>query len=230
MTEHRTKITTFYPRRGRVSGRHEDALARLLPLYGVKIPGPSVDLPALFGRQAPVVLEIGSGMGEATVSMAQASPERDFLAVEVFPPGLGNLLAVVEEAGLTNVRVACGDALELVRGMLAPESVDAIHIFFPDPWPKLRHHKRRLIQRVNVTLLASRLKPGGTLHCATDWAHYAEQMLEVLGADPALEGGVVHRPPHRPVTKFEKRALLAGRPITDLIFCKAGARRDIGAR
>ncbi|GIH06396.1 tRNA (guanine-N(7)-)-methyltransferase [Rhizocola hellebori] len=220
MTEHHTKITTFYPRRGRVSGRHEDALARLLPRYGVTIPGPPLDLPALFGRAAPVVLEIGSGMGDATVAMAQASPERDFLAVEVFPPGLGNLLAVVEEAGLSNVRVASGDALELVRHMLAPESVDAIHVFFPDPWPKLRHHKRRLIQRVNVTLLASRLKPGGTLHCATDWAHYAEQMLEVLGADPALQGGIVDRPRARPVTKFEQRALAAGRSVIDLIFVK----------
>jgi tRNA (guanine-N7-)-methyltransferase len=220
VTEHHTKITTFYPRRGRVSGRHEDALARLLPLYGVKIPGPPLDLPALFGRAAPVVLEIGSGMGDATVAMAQAAPDRDFLAVEVFPPGLGNLLAVVEEAGLANVRVASGDALELVRDMLLPESVDAIHVFFPDPWPKLRHHKRRLIQRVNVALLASRLRPGGTLHCATDWAHYAEQMLEVLGADPALEGGMVTRPPERPVTKFEQRALAAGRSVTDLIFVK----------
>jgi tRNA (guanine-N7-)-methyltransferase len=220
VTERHTKINTFYPRRGRVSGRHEDAIARLLPLYGVKIPGPPLDVPALFGREAAVVLEIGSGMGDATVAMAQASPERGFLAVEVFPPGLGNLLAVVEEAGLTNVRVACGDALELVRDMLAPESIDAIHIFFPDPWPKLRHHKRRLIQRVNVTLLTSRLRPGGTLHCATDWAHYADQMLEILGADPALQGGVVKRPPARPVTKFEQRALAAGRSVTDLIFVK----------
>jgi tRNA (guanine-N7-)-methyltransferase len=220
VTEHHTKITTFYPRRGRVSGRHEDALARLFPLYGVKIPGPPLDLPTLFGRDAPVVLEIGSGMGDATVAMAQAAPDRGFLAVEVFPPGLGNLLAVVEEAGLSNVRVASGDALELVRDMLAPESVDAIHIFFPDPWPKLRHHKRRLIQRVNVALLAGCLKPGGTLHCATDWAHYAEQMLEVLGADPDLRGGVVTRPAQRPVTKFEQRALAAGRSVTDLIFVK----------
>lgn len=221
MTEHHTKITTFYPRRGRVSGRHEDALTRLLPLYGVDIPGPVLDLPALFGRVAPVVLEIGSGMGDATVTMASADAGRDYLAVEVFPPGLGNLLAVVEESGLANVRVAAGDALELARNMLAPGSLDAIHIFFPDPWPKLRHHKRRLIQRINVPLLVSRLRPGGTLHCATDWPHYAEQMFEVLSADPTLAGGIVERPAHRPITKFEQRALSAGRPITDLIFTRA---------
>src|SRR5512139_482292 len=215
---HHTKVTTFYPRRGRVSGRHSDALTRLLPLYGVPIPGPPVDFAHLFGRAAPVVLEIGSGMGEATVTMAAADPDRDYLAVEVFPPGLGNLLAMVDEAGLTNVRVASGDALVLVETMLEPGSLDAIHVFFPDPWPKARHHKRRLIQRVNVTRLVSRLRPGGTLHCATDWPHYAQQMIEVLGADPALAGGPVERPAHRPITKFERRALEAGRPVLDLIY------------
>lgn len=217
---HHTKVTSFYPRRGRVSGRHEDALTRLWPELGVTIPGPPLDPQALFGRVAPLVLEIGSGMGDATVTMAQADPDRDYLAVEVFPPGLGNLLAVVEESGLTNVRVASGDALELARNMLAPGSLDAIHIFFPDPWPKLKHHKRRLIQRVNVTLLASRLRPGGRVHLATDWVHYAEQMGEVLDADPTLTGGVIERPAHRPITKFERRALHAGRPITDLLYTR----------
>lgn len=217
---HHTKVTTFYPRRGRVSGRHEDALSRLFPRYGVEIPGPPLDLPSLFGRTAPVVLEIGSGMGDATVTMAAADPDRDYLAAEVFPPGLGNLLAVVEESGLTNVRVARGDALVLVNTMLAPESLDAIHVFFPDPWPKVRHHKRRLIQRVNVAQLVRGLRPGGTLHCSTDWVHYAQQMWEVLEADPALRGGVVPRPPHRPITKFEQRGLEAGRPVTDLIYVK----------
>ncbi len=220
MAVHQTKITTFYPRRGRVSGRHEDALERLLPRLGFRIPGPALDLTALFGRPAPVVLEIGSGMGDATVAMAAADPGRDYLAVEVFPPGLGNLLATVEEAGLGNVRVAAGDALELVRHMLPADSLDAVHIYFPDPWPKARHHKRRLIQRVNVTLLVSRLRPGGVLHLATDWAHYAEQMLEVLNADPTLSGGVIERPLSRPVTKFEARALAAGRSVTDLVYTR----------
>ncbi len=215
-----TEITTFYPRRGRVSGRHEDALDRLWPAYGVDIPGPRLDLPELFGRRAPVVLEIGSGMGDATVAMAAADPERDYLAVEVFPPGLGNLLATVEEEGLKNVRVVRGDALELLRHMLFPGSLDAIHVFFPDPWPKSRHHKRRLFQPGNVELMRSRLRPGGVLHCATDWAHYAAQMLAVLGADPELAGGAIDRPQERPLTKFEQRGLAEGRHITDFLFIR----------
>lgn len=222
---HLTRVTTFYPRRGRVSDRHEDALSRLWPEYGVDIAAPwrPLDLQSLFGRGAPVVLEIGSGMGDATVRMAAADPDRDYLAVEVFPPGLGNLLAVVAERGLANVRVAKGDALDLARHMIEPGTMDAIHIFFPDPWPKARHHKRRLIQPDNVALLRSRLRVGGTMHCATDWADYAEQMLEVLTAD----GGLVNqhadyapRPEHRPQTKFEKRGLDAGRRIHDLIFTR----------
>jgi tRNA (guanine-N7-)-methyltransferase len=217
---HFTRVTTYYPRRGRVSPRHDDALNRLFPQYGVRIPGPPIEPATLFGRVAPLVLEIGSGMGDATVTMASADPSRDYLAVEVFPPGLGNLLAVVEESGLTNVRVGQGDALVLVDTMLAPGSLDAIHVFFPDPWPKVRHHKRRLIQRVNAAHLVRALRPGGTLHCATDWPHYAQQMLEVLGADPELAGGAVPRPEHRPITKFEQRALEAGRPVTDLIYVK----------
>lgn len=220
---HMTRITTFYPRRGRVSGRHEDALTRLWPAYGVTIadPYPPLEPAALFGRTAPLVLEIGSGMGDATVAMAAADPGRDYLAVEVFPPGLGNLLAVVEQRGLTNVRVAQGDALHLLRHMIAADSLDAVHVYFPDPWPKARHHKRRLIQPDNVALLRSRLAVGGVLHCATDWADYAEQMAEVLGAaeDLAnLHDGFAPRPAHRPVTKFEQRGLAAGRQIFDLLY------------
>jgi tRNA (guanine-N7-)-methyltransferase len=215
------RITTFYPRRGRVSGRHEDALSRLWPLFGVDIPGPLLQPSVLFGRDAPLVLEIGSGMGDATVEMASADPDRDYLAVEVFPPGLGNLLATVESRGLRNVRVASGDALELLREMISPDSLDAVHIFFPDPWPKARHHKRRLIQPDNVALLRSRLRPGGILHCATDWQDYAAQMVDALDADPMLSGGVVERPKRRPLTKFEKRGLDAGRPIIDMIYTRS---------
>lgn len=214
------RITTFYPRRGRVSGRHEDALSRLWPAYGVDIPGPLLRPSVLFGRVAPLVLEIGSGMGDATIEMAAADPERNYLAVEVFPPGLGNLLANVESRGLDNVRVASGDALELLRHMVSPDSLDAVHIFFPDPWPKARHHKRRLIQPGNVALLRSRLRPGGILHCATDWENYAAQMIQALDADPMLSGGGVERPQRRPLTKFEKRGIDAGRPITDLIYTR----------
>lgn len=180
----------------------------------------SPDLVALFGRRAPVVLEIGSGMGDATVTMAAADPNRDYLAVEVHTPGIANLLWMAEQRVVTNVRVARGDALYLLR-QLAPESLDAVHVFFPDPWPKPRHHKRRLIQPKHVALLRSRLVAGGTLHCATDWAEYAESMLATLTEDPGLVNahpGFAPRPEHRPVTKFERRGVAAGHRIFDLVF------------
>ncbi|MFC5922252.1 tRNA (guanosine(46)-N7)-methyltransferase TrmB [Micromonospora vulcania] len=213
-------IRTFHPRRGRMSGRQTDALDRLWPRYGLDVPDGPVDLVDLFGRRAPVVLEIGSGMGDSTATMAAADPDRDYLAVEVHTPGIANLLDLVDRAGLGNVRVALGDALDLVRGL--PEgALDAVHIFFPDPWPKARHHKRRIIQPAHVALLRSRLTPGGTLHCATDWAEYADAMRQTLDADPELVdayGGFGPRPAHRPVTKFERRAITAGRPVADLIY------------
>ncbi|HLL68909.1 MAG TPA: tRNA (guanosine(46)-N7)-methyltransferase TrmB [Micromonosporaceae bacterium] len=207
-----------------MSRRHADALDRLWPVFGVPVAtGPTVPLDAelLFGRRTAVVLEIGSGMGEATAAMAAADPARGYLAVEVHTPGIGNLLALVAERGLSNVRVALGDAMDLVRYQLAPGSLDALHIFFPDPWPKARHHKRRLIQPAHLRLLGSRLVSGGTLHCATDWPEYAEEMLATLNADPALRNthdGFAPRPADRPETKFERRAVAAGRPIADLIF------------
>ncbi|MFD0970908.1 tRNA (guanosine(46)-N7)-methyltransferase TrmB [Plantactinospora endophytica] len=180
-----------------------------------------LDLVELFGRRAPVVLEIGSGMGDATVAMAAADPSRDYLAVEVHTPGIANLLALTEQHGLTNVRIAQGDALDLVRHLLLPDRLDAVHVFFPDPWPKPRHHKRRLVQPAHVALLRSRLVTGGILHCATDWPEYAESMRDTLTADPELENvfpGYAPRPAHRPVTKFERRGTAAGRPILDLVF------------
>ncbi|MFF0121971.1 tRNA (guanosine(46)-N7)-methyltransferase TrmB [Micromonospora arida] len=216
-------IRTFHPRRGRMSDRQTDALSRLWPAYGLDVPdGPvlPVDLADLFGRRAPVVLEIGSGMGDTTAAMAAADPDRDYLAVEVHTPGIANLLHLVERDGLRNVRVAEGDALSLVNGL--PEGVlDAVHVFFPDPWPKSRHHKRRIIQPTHVALLRSRLRSGGMLHCATDWAEYADVMRETLDADPELVdtyGGFAPRPAHRPVTKFERRAITAGRPVADLLY------------
>ncbi|MFE9201775.1 tRNA (guanosine(46)-N7)-methyltransferase TrmB [Micromonospora sp. NPDC007230] len=218
---HAARIRTFHPRRGRMSDRQRDALARLWSAYGLEIAdldGP-FDPTALFGRRAPLVLEIGSGMGDATAAMAAADPDRHYLAVEVHTPGIANLLELVERHGLANVRVARGDALDLVRAMPAG-SLDAVHVFFPDPWPKARHHKRRIIQPAHVALLRARLAPGGTLHCATDWAEYAESMRETLTADPELvdvHGDYAPRPAHRPVTKFERRALIAGRPIFDLV-------------
>ncbi|MFF0377681.1 tRNA (guanosine(46)-N7)-methyltransferase TrmB [Actinoplanes missouriensis] len=212
-------IRTFHPRRGRMSTRHADAHTTLWPHLGLTVidgDRTELDLAGLFGRTAPVVLEIGFGMGDATAAMAAADPDRDFLGVEVHTPGIGNLLALVGERGLTNVRVAHGDAMELVHRIPA-EALDAVHVFFPDPWPKARHHKRRLIRPGNVALLRERLRPGGVLHCATDWPHYAEAMAETLDADPGLRR--LPATPHaRPETKFERRGAEAGRPIADLRY------------
>jgi tRNA (guanine-N7-)-methyltransferase len=216
-------IRTFHPRRGRMSNRHADAFAEQWPRLGLTVidgDRTPLDLAELFGRDAPRVLEIGFGMGESTAEMAAADPGRDHLGVEVHTPGIGNLLALVAERGLTNVRVAHGDAMELVRRLPAG-SLDAVHSFFPDPWPKARHHKRRLISPGNVALLRERLRPGGTLHCATDWAHYAEAMRETLDGDTGLVnayGGYAPRPGHRPRTKFEDRGVRAGREIFDLVY------------
>jgi tRNA (guanine-N7-)-methyltransferase len=182
-----------------------------------------LDLPRLFGRTAPVVLEIGSGMGEAVAAMAEADPARDYLAVEAHLPGIAHLLGLLDRRGLTNVRVGHGDALDLLRRRVAPSSLDAVHVFFPDPWPKVRHHKRRIIAPAHVALLRSRLRPGGTLHCATDWAPYAAAMLETLAADTELEnphGGAAPRPAHRPMTKFERRGIELGHPITDIVVTR----------
>ncbi|AEV87521.1 tRNA (guanine-N(7)-)-methyltransferase [Actinoplanes sp. SE50] len=205
-----------------MSSRHADAHAALWPLFGLTVldgDRTPLDLPRLFGRAAPVVLEIGFGMGDATAAMAAADPARDYLAVEVHTPGIGNLLALVGDLGLTNVRVALGDAMQLVH-RIAPEALDAVHVFFPDPWPKARHHKRRLIQPANVALLRDRLHPGGVLHCATDWPHYAEAMAETLDADPGLRRLPAGSPHTRPRTKFERRGTEAGRPITDLRYTR----------
>lgn len=227
-------IRTFHPRRGRASTTQADALTRLWPVYGYTIPDPHhdyhtpeaapdgpFDREALFGRHAPLVLEIGCGMGEATAEMAAADPERDYLGVDVHTPGLGNLIALAEARGLTNVRVARGDVLFLLRD-IEPASLAAVHVFFPDPWPKAKHHKRRIIQADTVALIRERLEPGGVLHCATDWAEYAEQMLEVLQADPGLrdryDGYAPRDAVGRPVTGYERRGVRDGRPIADLVF------------
>jgi tRNA (guanine-N7-)-methyltransferase len=206
-----------------MGARHAGALETHWPRFGLAVEDGDrtpITPAALFGRTAPVVLEIGFGMGDATAQMAAADPGRDYLAIEVHTPGVANLLALVGERGLGNVRVARGDALTLVA-RLAPASLDAVHAFFPDPWPKARHHKRRLVQPGHVAALARRLRPGGVLHCATDWPHYAEAMREALDAEPLLRNtcaGYAPRPAHRPVTTFERRGITAGRPIADLVY------------
>jgi tRNA (guanine-N7-)-methyltransferase len=163
-------------------------------------------------------------MGETTATMAGADPGRDYLAVETHVAGIANLLALIDDAGLTNVRVAHGDALDLLARQVRPASLDAVHVFFPDPWPKLRHHKRRIIQPDNVALMRSRLALGGVLHCATDWEPYAQVMLQVVDADPELanaHGGFAPRPADRPLTKFERRGITLGHDIFDIVVRKA---------
>jgi len=219
-------VRTFHARRGRLSEQRLATLRELGPRFAVSVDDEPVDLADLFGRRAPVVLEIGSGMGDATAEMAAADPGRDYLAVEVHTAGVADLLGRVEAQGLTNVRVATGDAMHLVAAQLPPACLTAVHVFFPDPWPKSRHHKRRLIRPDRVALLRETLRPGGTLHCATDAPDYAEAMLEALRADPQLSTvyeGFAQRPSWRPVTLYERRAIAAGRTVFDLEF-----RRDAG--
>ncbi len=222
-SHHERRIRSFQPRRSRVTAGQGDALQRLWPQWGFDIDGRLViDLEAMFDG-LPVVLEIGFGMGEATARMAAADRGTGILAVDVHTPGQGNLLGLAERSGLTNVRVANGDAIILLREMLAPRSLDGLRVYFPDPWPKKRHHKRRLIQPEFLTLAARSLKPGAVLHCATDWEPYAEQMLDVLSAHPDFEntredGGFAPRPDFRPLTRFEGQGLDKGHQVHDLLF------------
>lgn len=200
------------------------AWERLWPSLGRNIrelpPGP-LDLDEWFGRPAPVTLEIGPGMGETTAALAEAEPDTNYLAVDVYPPGLAQLMMRAETAGLKNLRVMRGDAVVLLEDHLPPASLSRVRIYYPDPWPKKKHHKRRIVQPSLVSTIASRLVPGGTLHLATDWEHYAEHMLEVCSAEPQLRNlhdGWAPRPSWRPLTKFESRAEEEGRVSRDLIF------------
>lgn len=216
-------IRSYVLRQGRVSNAQARAHHALLPLYGISYSDQRLDLDAAFGRRAPKVLEIGFGMGETTAAIAAAHPEKDYLGIEVHTPGVGSLLKLIGERGLANLRLIQHDAVDVLRNMTPPASLDGAHIFFPDPWPKKRHHKRRLVQTDFVALLASRLKPGGYLHLATDWQEYAEQMLAVLCAEPQLENtaaGYAARPDYRPQTKFETRGLKLGHGVWDIVFRK----------
>ncbi|MER7508698.1 tRNA (guanosine(46)-N7)-methyltransferase TrmB [Streptomyces lavendulae] len=225
-SHHERRIRSFQPRRSRVTTGQGEALKRLWGTWGLDIDGHEViDLKKLFDG-LPVVLEIGFGMGEATAQMAAADPSTGILAADVHTPGQGNLLALAERGGMTNVRVANGDAIILLREMLPPDSLAGMRVYFPDPWPKARHHKRRLIQPEFLDLAATRLAPGALLHCATDWEPYAEQMLEVLTAHPKFEntqadGGYAPRPEFRPLTRFEGQGLDKGHVVHDLLFTRA---------
>ena len=216
-------IRSFVLRQGRVSNAQRRAHETLLPAFGVAFAPTTLDLDAAFGRSAPKILEIGFGMGETTAIIAAAHPENDYLAIEVHTPGVGSLLKVIGEQQLSNIRIIQHDAIEVLQHMLAPASLSGVQIFFPDPWPKKRHHKRRLVQPPFVALLASRMASRATLHIATDWEEYAQQMLEVLSAESALENtadGYSPRPGTRPQTKFETRGLRLGHKVWDLIFRK----------
>ena len=219
----RRPIRSFVLRAGRMGPGQARALAELGPRFIVPYAPAPLDFAALFGREAPRILEIGFGMGDATASVAQAMPDTDFIGVEVHAPGVGALLKRIGETGLTNVRVIQHDAVDVLEHMIGAGSLAAVHIFFPDPWHKARHHKRRLIQPGFVRLVASRLAAGGTLHCATDWEPYAAQMLDVLSAEPALQNtaaAYAQRPAHRPMTRFENRGLGLGHGVRDLVFAR----------
>ncbi len=214
-------IRSFVLRQGRVSNAQRRAVETLLPTFGIAYARAPLDLDAAFGRPAPKILEIGFGMGETTAQIALAHPQNDYLGIEVHTPGVGSLLRLIEAHALANVRIIQHDAVEVLNHMIAAGSLSAIHVFFPDPWPKKRHHKRRLIQPPLVHLLAGRLRPGGYLHLATDWEHYALQMLEVLSVEAQLANtaeGFAPRPDHRPLTKFESRGLKLGHRVWDIVF------------
>ena len=218
---HRT-IRSFVLRMGRATAAQQRALTELWPIYGIEFTGSTIDLDAAFGRNTPRMIEIGFGNGEALAEFAKANPEIDCLGIEVHRPGVGHLLLAAETAQLRNLRAICHDAVEVLQN-LPPASISFAHIFFPDPWPKKRHHKRRLIQPAFVELIARAMTPGGRLRLATDWEHYAMHMREVLDASSSFKNcagqkGFVERPQMRPLTRFERRGHRLGHAVWDLEY------------
>ena len=216
-------IRSYVLRQGRYSAAQQRAFAELMPRFGLPYRGVPLDFPRTFGRESAVIAEVGFGMGETTANIASQNPGNDYLAIEVHSPGVGSLLRQIDAGGLANIRIVQHDAVEVMRDMVPAGSLAAINVFFPDPWPKKRHHKRRLLQPAFVALAASRLAPGGLLHVATDWQEYADQVLEVLRATPGLDNtaeGFADRPAWRPETKFERRGLKLGHAVWDLVFAK----------
>ena len=217
-------IRSYVLRQGRFSRGQQRAYESLLPRYGIAFQAAPLDFAHAFGRRAPVVVEVGFGMGETTARIAAEHPGVDYLAIEVHSPGVGSLLKQLDEGGLSNVRIVAHDAVEVLREMVPEGSLAGMHIFFPDPWPKKRHHKRRLVQPDFAALAASRLVPGGYLHVATDWQEYAEHVLQVLGATPGLANtaeAFAPRPATRPETKFERRGLKLGHGVWDIVFTRS---------
>ncbi len=219
----RRAIRSYVLRAGRMGSGQVRALAQLGPRFILPFAAGPLDAAAVFGRRAPLVVEVGFGMGHATAQIAALNVDTDFIGIEVHPPGVGALLQRIEQAQATNLRIVQHDAVAVFEQMFAPATLAGVHVFFPDPWHKKKHHKRRLIQPAFVTLVASRLAPGGHLHCATDWQPYAEQMLAVLAAEPLLANtcaGYAPRPALRPMTKFEQRGLGLGHAVWDLVFTR----------
>jgi tRNA (guanine-N7-)-methyltransferase len=229
MTEHNEDLThrrirSFVLRQGRLTKGQAHALETGWPKHGVEYASQSIDLNALFGRtDSKKILEIGFGMGDATAKIAQTLPDCDFVAVEVHTPGVGSLLKLIEESALPNIRIIQHDAVEVLQNMLPEQSLDGVHIFFPDPWHKKRHHKRRLIQSEFVKLLCSKLKTGAYIHVATDWQEYAEWLLDVLNGESALKNTAkdyAEKPSYRPLTKFENRGIKLGHGVWDVVFIR----------
>lgn len=217
-------VRSFVRREGRITQSQQRALDDLLPRFTVPLDG-MLDLDAVFGHTAPRTLEIGFGNGASLALMANVSPEQDFIGIEVHRPGIGHLLLEIERYRLSNLRVICADAVEILQQHIAPASLDRVLLYFPDPWPKTRHQKRRILQPGFVELIRERLKPDGVFHMATDWQNYAEQMLENMEAAPGFRnsagaGQFSPKPDYRPETKFERRGLRLGHGVWDLIFTR----------
>jgi len=227
---HRRAIRSFVRRTGRTTVGQAKAFDDMGPKFLLPYTPSAIDLTAVYARSAPTILEIGFGMGEATAHIAALMPEKNFLCCEVHTPGVGALLKRISEQALGNIRIVQHDAVQVMEHMLPPQNLDGIHIFFPDPWHKKKHNKRRLIQPPLIAQLVTRLKPGAYLHCATDWQPYAEQILEVLSAEPLLKNtadasseGYAPKPHYRPLTKFENRGIRLGHGVWDLVFTRIGS-------
>jgi len=215
------RIRSYVLRQGRITQAQQRAYDALLPRFGIGYLASMLETAVAFGRQAPLIVEIGFGMGEGTAQIAQTHPYNDYLGIEVHNPGVGSLLDKIGRLDLSNVRIVQHDAVEVIRDMIAPDSLAGAHVFFPDPGHKTRHHKRRLLQAPFVSLLASRIAPGGYLHAATDWQEYAQQMLAVMSAEPLLANtceNYAPRPDYRPLTRFELRGVRLGHAVSDLVF------------
>ncbi|MGM0594450.1 MAG: tRNA (guanosine(46)-N7)-methyltransferase TrmB [Pseudomonadota bacterium] len=224
-TPYLKRIRSFVRREGRLTPGQQRAMDLLFPRFGIEAGEAPLDLDAIFGRRAPRILEIGFGNGESLAEIAANHPENDYIGIEVHRPGVGHLLMRIEERGLTNVRVMCADAVEVLERQIPDATLDALYLFFPDPWHKKRHHKRRQVRPEWAALVGRKLKPGGLLHMATDWQNYAEQMLQVLDATQGFDntsqsGDYVTKPDYRPETKFERRGRKLGHGVWDLVFRK----------